>query len=236
MAFLVSEESAGEYEQVPVGTHNAVCYQLVDAGTSMEEYQGEEKKRHSVYIFWELPDLLMADGRPMSISCQYTLSLHESAKLRRHLQSWMNRAFTEEELKSFDMTQMLGTTCKLDVGLTSGGRAKVVGVFAADGGSKKVETANEQTVFDLEDYCLEYSGGSNDASKHACDVLEGLPRYIQWRIAGCDEPGRDPQPPCFEVQAAMTKAQKPTAKKKAAPKKDDPAPDDGAPFDDDIPF
>ena len=70
MAFLVSEESAGEYEQVPVGTHNAVCYQFVDAGTSMEEYQGEEIKRHSVYIFWELPDLLMADGRPMSISCQ----------------------------------------------------------------------------------------------------------------------------------------------------------------------
>ena len=236
MAILASEDSGGEYEQVPTGTHNAVCYQLVDAGTSMDEFQGTEKKRHFVYIFWELPDLPMADGRPMSISLKYNLTLHESGKLRRHLQSWRNRAFTEEELKSFDLTQILGTNCKIDVGLNSNNRAKVLNVFAADGGSKKVQTVNEQTVFDLEDYCLEYSGQSNEASKYACDLLEALPVYIQWDIAGCDEPGRDPRPPCFEVQAAMKKAQKPTAKKKAAPKKDDPAPDDGAPFDDDIPF
>lgn len=226
MALLVSEGGGGDFEQVPTGTHNAICYKLVDAGTTLNEYQGEVNKRHNVFIFWELPDLRMADDRPMSIYCQYTLSLNERAKLRLHLQAWRNKAFTEEELASFDLTKILGTTCKVDVGLTSGGKAKVIGVFCADGGPKKVATTNEQVVFDLEDYCREFSGKSNKASKKACDVFEELPRFLQWQIAGCDEPGKEKIDPCFELQAALDKkgveAEEPVEETKD--------------FEDDIPF
>ena len=64
MALLVSEGGGSDFEQVPTGTHNAICYKLVDAGTTLNEYQGEVNKRHNVFIFWELPDLRMADDRP----------------------------------------------------------------------------------------------------------------------------------------------------------------------------
>lgn len=236
MGIIASGGGGGDFEQVPVGTHNAICYKLVDAGTTMNEYQGEVNKRHNVFIFWELSELRMDDDRPMSINCQYTLSLNERAKLRQHLQAWRNKSFTEEELKSFDLTKILGTTCKVDVGLTSGGNAKVVGVFCADGGAKKAATVNEQVVFDLEDYCREFSGESDEASKKACDIFEGLPRFMQWQIGGCDEPGKEQIDPCFELQAAMAKGKGKPAPAAEEPKQEpEPALADDD-FEDDIPF
>ena len=231
MGIMANEGGGGEFEQVPQGTHNAVCYKIVDAGTSLNEYQGEVKKQHSIFIFWELPESQTADGRPMSIFNKYTLSLNERAKLRQHLQSWRNKAFTQEELANFDVTSVLGVNCKLDVGLTSGGKAKVTGLFGADGGSKKTATVNEQVVFDLEDYCKEFSGQSCEASKKMCDVFDELPRFIQYQIGGCDEQGRDKVEPCFEMQAAMKVEAGPTPPSK----KDDDGPED-ADFEDDIPF
>jgi|TARA_R110000751_G_scaffold74673_1_gene150779 hypothetical protein len=235
MGIIATDAGGSDFEQVPTGTHNAICYKLVDAGTSLNEYQGEISKKHNVFIFWELPELRMADDRPMSINCQYTLSLNKLSKLRQHLQAWRNKSFTEEELNSFDLTKILGTTCKVDVGLTSGGNAKVQGVFCADGGAKKVATVNDQVVFDLEDYCDEFSGKSGKASKTACDIFEGLPRFMQWQIGGCEDPGKDKVEPCFELQAAMKKGvPEPEIEPQKKAKKTEPA---GEEFvDDDIPF
>lgn len=235
MGIIATDIGGSDFEQVPTGTHNAICYKLVDAGTSLNEYQGEISKKHNVFIFWELPELRMADDRPMSINCQYTLSLNKLSKLRQHLQAWRNKSFTEEELNSFDLTKILGTTCKVDVGLTSGGNAKVQGVFCADGGAKKVATVNDQVVFDLEDYCDEFSGKSGKASKTACDIFEGLPRFMQWQIGGCEDPGKDKVEPCFELQAAMKKGvPEPEIEPQKKAKKTEPV---GEEFvDDDIPF
>ena len=208
MSILAADTGGGDYQPVPQGTHDATCYKIVDAGTSINEYQGERKKQHSVFIFWELPGCRTEDDRPMSIFHRYTLSLHERSALRAHLQNWRNKPFTEKELKGFDITKILGVSCKISVGLTSGGREKVTGVFCAEGGAKKIPTENEQVIFDVDDYCKEFSGESCEASKKACDIFDGLPNFLQWQIGGCDEPGKEPQPPCFEVQAAKAKAER----------------------------
>ena len=168
MAIMASDSGGGDYQPVPQGTYDAICYKIVDAGTSMNKFQDEVNKQHSIFIFWELPSCRTEDDRPMSIFHKYRLSLRENAKLRSHLQSWRNKPFTEKELAGFDITKILGVTCKLTVGLTSGGKEKVTGVFCADGGPKKTATENEQVIFDLEDYIKEFSGESCEASKKAC--------------------------------------------------------------------
>ena len=38
---LMASSGGGGYEQVPPGTHRAVCYKIVDGGTLMEGFQGE---------------------------------------------------------------------------------------------------------------------------------------------------------------------------------------------------
>ena len=75
-----------------------------------------------------------------------------------------------------------------------------------------------------------------------CDVFETLPAFIRYRIAGCDEVGKEPQAPCFEMQAALKKGeaipahglQRPSVKpKKAEPVEEN---DDEDFFDDPVPF
>jgi hypothetical protein len=44
----------------------------------------------------------------MSISKQYTLSLSDKAKLRADLASWRGRDFTQEELRGFELKNILG--------------------------------------------------------------------------------------------------------------------------------
>ena len=89
---------------------------------------------------------------------------------------------------------------------------------------------NDLVVFDLEEYCKEFSGESNAESKKMCDLFEDLPRFLQYAIAGCDEPGKEQIPPCFEVQAAREKGgSSPVVQQPAATDDDDD-------FEDDVPF
>ena len=232
MAILASDSGGSDYEYVPVpeGMHDAICYKLVDAGTNWNEFQGEKNKQHSVFVWWELPKTRTEDDRPMSVFKEYRLSLHEQAALRRDLQAWRNNQFTPSELESFDLTAIVGVSCKISVGRTSGGKDKVTGVYCADGGPKKAATENDQIIFDLEDYIDEFIGKSSERSKKACDIFEDLPPFVKWRIAGCDEPNKDQVEPCFELQAATNKAAPQTATAPA------PAADDDDDFEDDVPF
>lgn len=202
-----------EYEVVPVGSHKAICYKVVDAGTAEEDYQGEKSNKHKIFIFWELPEVKTQDGRPMSIFSQYTASLNEKSNLYKAAISWLNRGFTEAEKQGFDPSIFLGKGCKLEVAHTATGRAKVANVLTAANAFdeneelRQLPTVNEQVVFDLEDYLKEFSGESCPESKRACDIFDELPRFIQYRIAGCDEVGRELVPPCFEMQAALKRAE-----------------------------
>jgi hypothetical protein len=246
MALIASGGETKGFEEVPEGGHKAICYRIVDAGTAEEEFNGEKKLQHRIYIFWELPEIKMDDGRPMSIFREYTLSLHERSNLYKDVMSWRNKPFTTDEIHSFDVTELLKKGCKVNVGRTSGDRAKVTSInslpsaFDDNENLRDLPTSNEVQVFDLEDYCKEWSGQSNDASKAMCDMLEELPWFIGDRITGHDGSDRDERPPCVEVAAAKNKPESEglsaIKKKKAAPKKKAEEEKSDPDFDDDIPF
>lgn len=114
MAIIASAGSSGEYTPAPAGVHQAVCCDVVDLGIIESEWQGQKKRAHKVRIVWQL-DATMADGRPYTVSSRYTLSLHEKARLRADLQSWRGRAFSAEELQRFDLENLIGAGCLLNV-------------------------------------------------------------------------------------------------------------------------
>lgn len=114
----------GNFEPVPEGLHFAVCYQVIDLGTQTTEWSGVKKDQHKVQISWEIPEerITTEDGRefPMSIHNRYTLSSHPEANLRKHLESWRGRSFTDEELdpdnpNGFDIKNLLGKACQINV-------------------------------------------------------------------------------------------------------------------------
>lgn len=115
-----SESNGGNFTPVPSGTHVARCYQMIELGTITEPYLGEMKTSKKVRIGWELPletkEFKQGEGqKPYVISKDFTLSMHEKATLRKFLESWRGKAFTEEEAKKFDITKLLGAPCMMSV-------------------------------------------------------------------------------------------------------------------------
>jgi len=108
---------------------------------------------------------------------------------------------------------LVGKGCKLSIEHTKTGRAKVANVhafvnaFDENEELRQLPTENDQVIFDLEEYCKEFSGESCEASKRQCDIFETLPAFIRYRIAGCDEVGKEPMAPCYEMQAALKRGE-----------------------------
>lgn len=121
MAFY-AEDSGGSFERCPPGMHLARCYRIIDLGTQKSEYMGQTKYLHKIMLGWELhgnkddgTPLKMNDGRPFAIFKNYTLSWSDKANLRLDLQSWRGKPFSQEEMRRFDLTNVLGAWCMLNV-------------------------------------------------------------------------------------------------------------------------
>lgn len=119
---LIAQDSGGNFKPCPPGNHVGRCYRIIDLGTQEGEYQGTPTIARKVLIGWELfgedetgQPLITDDGKPMTISKSYTLSLGKKAKLRADLQAWRGREFTQEELKGFDIAKLLGVYCMVNV-------------------------------------------------------------------------------------------------------------------------
>jgi hypothetical protein len=120
MKIVASSSGGSNYEPVPAGTYIARCFSMVHIGTVMESYQGESKLQNKVRLSWELPLELKVfkeenGEQPYTLGKEFTLSLNEKATLRKFLESWRGKAFTEDEAKSFDITVLLGKPCMLNV-------------------------------------------------------------------------------------------------------------------------
>jgi len=197
---LTVSSGGGDYESLSSGRYKATCYKIVDMGSRMESFQGQpEKKRATVYFYWEVTqvlmgnegeefwdDIAMTDGRPFSIGKKYTASLNENATLHRDLKSWRGKPFTAEELAGFDIKNVLGVTCELEVipYKTQDGseRTKVEGVYKPDGGAKRVDTLNDKMLFDIDVYCQEFVGESSADSKAMCDALDDCAPWMKEEI------------------------------------------------------
>ena len=121
MSFIV-EDRGGNFERCPPGMHLARCYRIIDLGTQKSEYMGQVKYLHKIMLGWEIHGtndsgvpLKMNDGRPFAIFKNYTLSWSDKANLRLDLQSWRGKPFTQEEMRRFDLKNILGAWCMLNV-------------------------------------------------------------------------------------------------------------------------
>jgi hypothetical protein len=104
-----------KYENVPAGTYIGLCFRVIDLGHQYSEFY--KKADHKILISWELNEL-MQDGRPFSISRRYTLSSGKKANLRKDLESWRGKPFSEEEYGTFDLGKLIGKPCMIGIAQT----------------------------------------------------------------------------------------------------------------------
>lgn len=171
---------SGEFKSVNAGTYPARCVRLIDIGTQRGEYQGKETIRKQVIISWELPTELITSGKfigePYMVSRFYTASLSQKAALRKDLESWRGRAFTEDELEGFNLHNILDKGCMLSVIHDDKGRAKVGGVMALPKGMAIPDRVNEIVEFDLSNY------NSEQFNKLTEGIRKLIERSEEWKF------------------------------------------------------
>lgn len=141
------------FQPLEVGTHLAICYEVIDFGTQKDVYEGKTTFRRKIWIGWEVPDQRMDDGRPFVIGKRYTLSMNEKSSLRKHLEAWRGVAFTDSDLGdegSFDVRNIIGKACALSVTHNERGRAIVSSVIALMKGTKVPSRTNEDRYLSLD--------------------------------------------------------------------------------------
>ncbi|MBF9140813.1 phage replication initiation protein, NGO0469 family [Hymenobacter properus] len=121
MATLIASASSSTTSApAPAGNHAARCVGMIQIGTVSEMFEGKPKLQHKVRLTFELPHELKeykeGEGeKPALVSKNYTLSMHEKATLRNHLESWRGKPFTDAEAAGFDILVLLGKPCMLNV-------------------------------------------------------------------------------------------------------------------------
>jgi hypothetical protein len=112
---FVEDTGGSAFKPVPAGNHLARCFRIVDLGTQKSSFEGQEKNLHKIKVYFEVHGddenglaMITAKNEPMTISKDYTLSWGEMATLRKDLQTWRGKPFSEEERKRFDLKNILG--------------------------------------------------------------------------------------------------------------------------------
>lgn len=114
---LTVSSGASHIEPIEPGTYAAVCYGLVDLGEQFSKTYNKWSRK--VLLMWEIPSetIDLGEDEPSSrtITKQYTASLNERSILRRDLEAWRGRPFTDAELRSFDLRSIVGAPCMLNI-------------------------------------------------------------------------------------------------------------------------
>lgn len=179
MGLIAKDKGGGDFTPIPEDLHLAVCYGIWDIGTQFSERYG--RSVHKVVIVWELPSCrgeFERDGQmknlPRAISKRYRISLHKKSDLRKDLESWRGRKFTEEELKGFDLHRLLGASCQIQVlhnNVDGKTYANIAAITKAPTGTKLVPE-NPLKFFSFEE------GGQ---------IPEGTPEWIKDLIRQSEE-------------------------------------------------
>lgn len=195
-----SNSERKQFQIAPAGTHLARLYRIIDLGTQMREYEGKVNMLRKAKFFWELhgedatgKPLLTTDGKPLIQSKEYTMSLGEKANLRRDLEAWRGKAFTNKELgngedheyakdepRGFSVSAVLGQFCMVNISHRVKGDmiyADLKGVSGVPAIYKKAglpEGINSTLLFSLDKFDEQIFDSLSDSIK---DTIRKSPEY-----------------------------------------------------------
>ncbi len=158
---LIAKNDGGDFTPAPAGNHVARCYSVLDLGTQHSDaftWEGSaipESDRPQILMIWELPnETIEVEGvmQPVVTSHFYNMFFNDKARLRKDLESWRGRQFTQEELQGFDISNVIGKPCMLNITHNERGKAKITSVAAMPKGMEAPAQVNESLLFTLDNY------------------------------------------------------------------------------------
>lgn len=166
----IKDRAKPKVPPVEAGVYMAVCIGFVDLG---EQYS-EKFKNYSykgMYI-WELPgETIEIDGeqKPRQLSKEFTISASNKSNLRKFIETWNSKTYSDEDFMEFDVFEQVGKPCQLNVVLNETKEyANVDNLMPIPKGFPAPTTTTEHIKWDMDAW--------ND------DVFEKLPEWIQEKI------------------------------------------------------
>ena len=104
-------ESDRRYTPPPEGLHPACCCDVIDLGMVESAFGAKP----TAEIRWQLELLNPDTNKRFVVRRRFTASLAPKANLRKALETWRGRRFTENELQGFDLEKLLGVPCQVQV-------------------------------------------------------------------------------------------------------------------------
>ena len=166
----IKDRAKPKVPPVEAGVYMAVCIGFVDLG---EQYS-EKFKSYSykgMYI-WELPgETIEIDGeqKPRQLSKEFAISASNKSNLRKFIETWNSKSYSDEEFMEFDVFEQVGKPCQLNVVLNETKEyANVDNLMPIPKGFPAPTTTTEHIKWDMDAW--------DDA------LFDKLPEWIQEKI------------------------------------------------------
>lgn len=181
---LKDASKGGNSSPAPAGNHAARCFSVLGLGTHTEDGQYGLKTNYKVRIAWELPEeTKIFDEKkgpePYVVAVTYNFVMGDKARIIKDLQSWRGAPFTPEELESFELKNLVGKCCMVQVVHKPGNNGQIyANVDAVTQMPKKMREVmpkqhNPSVYYDI--------SMGQDAT------FKALPEFLRKQILGCNE-------------------------------------------------
>lgn len=127
---------------------------VIDCGMVETNWDGSSSAyKRQVYVRFELPEVIIPsgeyEGKTAGIGQRYTFSMHKKSNLRRDLQTWRGKPFSDAEAEAFDLVSIAGRSATLQIFTNDKGYNSIQIITPYSGDLKATEPV---LVFDTEDY------------------------------------------------------------------------------------
>ena len=92
-----AQASASKFKPHPEGTLAAVCVDVIDLGKKVDEWQGTTRILPKCALVFMTGKINAETGEHHDVSIEHTVSMGDKANLRRFLESWRGKKYTEDQ-------------------------------------------------------------------------------------------------------------------------------------------
>lgn len=121
----VKDRARPKLPPVEPGVYIAVCVHSIDLGEQLCEYKDKSSSyNNQVQLVFELIDeTIEIDGKqePRTLSRTFNFTQSKNGGLRKFVQSWMGKTFSDEAFAEFDTNDLVGMPAQLSVVLSESG-------------------------------------------------------------------------------------------------------------------
>lgn len=172
MSMIASDNGGQVIPKLENGVYAAISNAIIDLGLQKNKQYGTTQRRFMlIWIILGEEVEINGEKQPRTISKEYSFSLNEKSILRKDLQAWRGKTFSEEELRGFNILTILNKPCQLQIILEERGDKKynnIAGIISLPKGTEVTKLDNIY-YFDMEDM-------------ESWDNYQKIPNWIQEKI------------------------------------------------------